>query len=106
MNHQNIYSSGTDYVVEMEYEESPKKRKRSSLQNWLALSTPSLESAIRQAEADSYHALLTTRALRHTIALSVIEREAIDVAPQGAYRYREIVDGYADTAAHMIRRWR
>lgn len=64
-----------------------------------------LDVAAQFAEQDRCRALLAANALRNTLALSMAESMAISYAPQGAERYKAIVDAYAEMAAKTIRRW-
>lgn len=64
-----------------------------------------LDTAAQLAEQDRCRALLAANALRNTLALSMAENQAIICAPQGAERYKAIVDAYADGAAETLRRW-
>lgn len=64
-----------------------------------------LDVAAQLAEQDHCRALLAANALRNTLALSMAESQAISYAPQGAERYKAIVDAYAEMAAKTIRRW-
>lgn len=64
-----------------------------------------LDVAAQLAEQDRCRALLAANALRNTLALSMAESQAISYAPQGAERYKTIVDAYAEIAAKTIRRW-
>lgn len=64
-----------------------------------------LDVAAQLAEQDRYRALLAANALRNTLALSMAESQAIICAPQGAERYKAIVDAYAEGAAKTVRRW-
>lgn len=64
-----------------------------------------LAVAAQLAEQDHCRALLAANALRNTLALSMAECQAVNYAPQGAERYRAIVDAYAEMAAKTIRRW-
>lgn len=105
MNYQPTYPSSPDYVIEAEFTDLPKKREP-FFQSWSAPKSLSPERAMQQIQVDRYHALLTASALRHTVALSAMEQKAVDFAPQGAHRYQAIVDGYAEAAARMIRRYR
>jgi hypothetical protein len=50
-------------------------------------------------------AMLTNTALENVGALSALEAHLTQVAPQGAERYRHIVDAYALGAAQKIARW-
>ena len=49
--------------------------------------------------------LLTNTALENVGALSTLEAHLTQIAPQGAERYRHIVDAYALGAAQKIARW-
>jgi hypothetical protein len=49
--------------------------------------------------------VLTNTALENVGALSALEAHLIEIAPQGAERYRHIVDAYALSAAQKIARW-
>ncbi|MCL2807436.1 MAG: hypothetical protein FWD27_04630 [Coriobacteriia bacterium] len=49
--------------------------------------------------------LLTSTALENVGALSALEAHLTQIAPQGAERYRHIVDAYALGAAQKIARW-
>ena len=108
MNDQTTYPSSPDYVIEADYAEVPHKSFGIRLKNWLNTThgTPSPERTMQKIQVDRCHALLTASALRHTVALSAMEQKAVDFAPQGAHRYQAIVDGYAEAAARMIRRYR
>ena len=108
MNYQGTYPSSPDYVIEADYTEIPQESFGIRFKNWLNAThcTPSPECAMQQMEVVRCHALLTASALRHTVALSAMEQKAIDFTPQGAYRYKAIVDGYAEAAARMVRRLR
>lgn len=64
-----------------------------------------LDVAAKMAEQNRCRALLAANALRNTLALSMAESQAISYAPQGADRYRAIVDAYAEMAVKTIRRW-
>lgn len=105
MNYQATYPSSPNYVIEADYTEIPQESLGTQLKNWLnsPCGGPSPERAMQQMEIDRSHALLAASALRHTVYLSAMEQKAIDYAPQGAHRYRAIVDGYAEAAARMIR---
>jgi hypothetical protein len=50
-------------------------------------------------------ALLTNMALENVGALSALENHLTQIAPQGAERYRHIVDAYALGAAQKIAGW-
>jgi hypothetical protein len=50
-------------------------------------------------------ALLTNMALESVGALSALESHLVQIAPQGAERYRHIVDAYALGAAQKIAGW-
>lgn len=105
MNYQTTCPSGSDYVIEAEYTEVPQESLGTRLKNWLNSThgTPSPEHVMQKAEVDRSRAFLAASALRHTVALSAMEQEAIDFAPQGAYRYQALVDSYADGAVQMVR---
>lgn len=109
MSYQTTYPSSPDYVIEAEYTEAPKKQKslfQSCFQYWFAPISPSPERTIQQIQIDRYHAFVTAAALRHTTALSAMEQKAIDLAPQGAPRYHDIVDSYAEAAVRRVQGWR
>lgn len=108
MSYQTTYPSSPDYVIEADYTEIPQESLGIRLKHWLdsPCGGPSPERAMQQMGIDRCHALLTASALRHTVALSAMEQQAIDYAPQGAHRYQAIVDGYAEAAARMVRRLR
>lgn len=50
-------------------------------------------------------ALLAKSGMENVAALSFMEQQFNSMAPQGAERYREIVDAYAQKVAGKIRRW-
>lgn len=50
-------------------------------------------------------AYLAQTALENVGALSAMEDHLMQVAPNGAARYREIVDSYAIGASSVIRKW-
>lgn len=108
MSYQNSYPSAPDYVIGADIAESPQKPLGTRLKTWLfsPRSGPAIDRTMQQLEADRCHAFLTASALRHTVGLSAMEQRAIDFAPQGAHRYADLVDGYAEAAARMVRGWR
>lgn len=64
-----------------------------------------MEQAMVLATHDRCLALLAKSGLEHTAALSMMEQQFASMTPQGAERYREIVDAYAQKAADQVRRW-
>lgn len=64
-----------------------------------------MEQAMVLATHDRCLALLAKAGMEHTAALSVMELQFSSMTPQGAHRYREIVDAYAQKAADKVRRW-
>lgn len=64
-----------------------------------------LDVAAQLAEQDRCRALLAANALRNTLALSMAESQAVSYAPQGAERYKAVVDAYAEMAEKTIKRW-
>lgn len=108
MSYQTTYPSSPDYVIEAGFTEAPERQKsllQSWFQYWFAPISPSPERAMQQIQIDRCHAFVTAAALRHTAALSAMEQKAIDIAPQGAPRYHDILDGYAEAAARRVREW-
>ena len=72
---------------------------------------PSRSLNVLQKEAtfcamkDRCRALLAKTALEHTAALSMMEQQAVEMAPGNAEEFREIVKAYAAGAASQLRRW-
>ena len=64
-----------------------------------------MEQAMVLATHDRCLALLAKAGMEHTAALSMMEQQFTSMTPQGAERYREIVDTYAQKAADKVRRW-
>lgn len=106
-NHQHPQPQDIYDVIDVDYE--PVTRQRGlramlcSSQAYHALNP--LNKAARLQTEDYCRAILAKTALEHTAALSAIENQAINMAPQNADLYRDIVDAYAGGAANKIRRW-
>lgn len=64
-----------------------------------------MEEAMVLATHDRCLAMLAKAGMEHTAALSVMEQQFASMTPQGAERYRRIVDAYAQQAADKVRRW-
>lgn len=60
---------------------------------------------LASAAHEQGRALLANMALENTGALSALESHLTQIAPQGADRYRHIVDAYALGAAQKIAGW-
>jgi len=63
------------------------------------------DRAQQTAEQDYYRSFLAAKALQHTAALSMFEREAANLTPQSAERYRAIIDAYTIEAVKTIKEW-
>lgn len=108
MNYQTTYPSSPDYVIDAEFTEVPEEQKsmlQRMFQYWLAPIGSSPERTMEHIQNDRCHAFVAATALRHTAMLSAMEQKATELAPQGASRYREIVNAYAQKAADKVRRW-
>lgn len=63
-----------------------------------------MEDAMLDAVEDHYSAMLAKSALEHTGALSMMEAQLGQMAPQGQERFRSIVDAYAELTVRRIGR--
>ena len=59
-----------------------------------------MEQAMVLVTHNHCQALLAKSGLEHTAAPSMMEQQLASMTPQGAERYREIVDAYAQKAAN------
>ncbi len=64
-----------------------------------------MEEAMVLATHDHCLALLAKAGMEHAAVLSIMEQQFSSMAPQGAERYREIVDAYTQRAVDKIRGW-
>lgn len=64
-----------------------------------------MEEAMVLATHDRCLALLAKAGMEHTAVLSMMEQQFSSMTPQGAQRYSEIVNAYAQKAADKIWRW-
>lgn len=106
-NHQHPQPQDIYDVIDVDYEPATRQKGlramfRSS-QAYHALNP--LNKAARLQTEDYCRAILAKTALEHTAALSAIENQAIDMAPQNADLYSGIVRAYSLGAAEKIRRW-
>ena len=105
MSYQTTYPGGSDLVIDAEFTEIPVKQKPWP-QSWFATSKASPERAMQQIQIDRCHAFITAAALQNMAVLSAIESRAVEEYPQNAHLCHDIVSGYAEAAARMVRRWR
>lgn len=114
MSYQGSYPGGPDGYIDAEYTEvietRPQPQLRSRKPHLLPRSTSAMmgevmEEAMVLATHDRCLALLAKAGMEHTAALSMMELQFSSMTPQGAHRYSEIVDAYAQKAADKVRRW-
>lgn len=103
-------SPGSDGYIDAEYTEVIAPQPRSMGIRLLprrtgAIAGEVMEQAVVLATHDRCLALLAKAGMEHTAALSMMETQFASMTPQGAERYREIVDAYAQKAADKVRRW-
>lgn len=100
---------GDDDYIDVEYTEVTPAPRSSGVhllpRRSAAIMSEVMEQAIVLSTHDRCLALLAKSGLEHAAALSMMEQQFTSMAPQGAERYREIVDAYAQKAADKIRRW-
>lgn len=110
MSYQGSYPGRPDGYIDAEYTEVITLQPRSKGLRILPRSTSSMmgevmEEAMVLATHDRCLALLAKAGMEHTAALSMMELQFSSMTPQGAHRYSEIVDAYAQKAADKVRRW-
>lgn len=105
MSYQTTCTSSPDCVIEAEFTDLPKKREPFS-QSWPALKSPPPERAMQQIQVDRCHAFITAAALRNVAILSDFESQIVAKHPQNAYICHALVEGYAEGAVRMVKRWR
>ena len=103
------YQSYPDEVIDAEYVEViPAQRGMGTSllpRRTSAMMGRVIEEAMVLGTRDQCLAMLAKAGMEHTAALSVMEAQFSSMTPQGAHRYSEIVDAYAQKAADKVRRW-
>ena len=103
------YQSYPDEVIDTEYVEViPAQRGMGTSllpRRTSAMMGRVIEEAMVLGTRDQCLAMLAKAGMEHTAALSVMEAQFSSMTPQGAHRYSEIVDAYAQKAADKVRRW-
>ena len=112
MSYQGSYPGGPGGYIDAEYTEvieaQPQLRSRKLHllpRSASAMVGEVMEEAMVLATHDRCLALLAKAGMEHTAALSMMELQFSSMTPQGAHRYSEIVDAYAQKAADKVRRW-
>lgn len=98
-----------DEVIDAEYVEVAPVRHSAGMQLLPRRTSAAMSKIMAEAMVLATHdhclAMLAKSGMEHIAVLSVMEQQFTSIAPQGAARYREIVDAYAQAVADKVRRW-
>lgn len=104
MSYQNSHAPEDSEVIDVTFMEVP-PTKRSILKVLLGDGDTYVPvRPTRQLNKDYCRAMLTKSAIEHIGALSTEEQYLLEVAPQGAARYKAIIDAYTKKAIKQIER--